>query len=67
MSGEGCLSDCSSVEAGYVCSGGSSTSKDTWTKWATGFYQNDDLNPTLWVSKWGDGTIIEINLENNIK
>ena len=54
-SGDGCSSDCSSVEAGFVCSGGSPTSKDTWTKWGTGFYQNDATNPTLWVSKWGDG------------
>ena len=54
LSGDGCLGDCSSVEAGCVCIGGSPTSKDTWTKWGIGFYQNDASNPTLWVSKWGD-------------
>ena len=54
-SGDGCLSNWSSVEAGFVCSGGSPTSKDTCTKWDKGFYQNDSLNPTQWVPKWGDG------------
>ena len=54
-SGDGCLSDCSSVESGYVWSGGSPTSKDTCTKWDKGFYQNDATNPTQWVPKWGDG------------
>ena len=60
-SGDGCLSDCSSVEAGCVCTGGSPTSKDTCIKWNIGFYQNDVSNPTLWVSKWGDG--IRVNTE----
>ena len=54
-SGDGCLSDCSSVEAGFVCSCGNPTSKDTCTKWDKGFYQNDASNPTKWVPKWGDG------------
>ena len=53
-SGDGCKNDWSSVESGYVCSGGSSTSKDTWTLWAVGFYQNDATNPTLCVTHWGD-------------
>ena len=54
-SGDGCKSDWSSVESGYVCSGGTPTSKDTCTKWDKGFYQNDSSNPTTCVTKWGDG------------
>ena len=54
-SGDGCLNNCSSVEAGFVCSGGSPTFKDTCTKWDKGFYQNNSSNPTKWVPKWGDG------------
>ena len=54
-SGDGCKSDCSSVESGYACTGGSTTSKDTWTKWNKGFYQNDSSNPTQCVTKCGDG------------
>ena len=54
-SGDGCKSDCSSVESGYACTGGSTTSKDTWTKWNKGFYQNDSSNPTQCVAKCGDG------------
>ena len=54
-SGDGWKNDWSSVESGWVCSGGSTTSKDTWTKWDKGFYQNDASNPTVCVPKWGDG------------
>ena len=54
-SGDGCKSDWSSVESGYVCSGGNSTSKDKWTICANGYYQNDASNPTTCVTKWGDG------------
>ena len=54
-SGDGCLNDCSSVEAGFICTGGSPTSKDTCIKWDKGFYQNNASNPTQWVPKWGDG------------
>ena len=53
-SGDGCKNDWS-IESGYVCSGGTPTSKDTCTKWDKGFYQNDASNPTTCVTKWGDG------------
>ena len=55
LSEDGCNNDWSSVEAGYVCSGGSPTSKDTWTFWTSGLYQNDVEVPTVWVPHWGDG------------
>ena len=53
-SGDGCSSDCSSIETGYSCSGGSPTSKDICTKWNKGLYQNAS-NPSKWIPKWGDG------------
>ena len=52
--GDGWLSDCSTVEAGWVCSGGSPTTKDTWTFCTSGFYQNDPAIPTTWVTHCGD-------------
>ena len=52
---DGCKSDCSGVESGWVCSGGTTSSKDTCTKCGAGYYQNDSTNPTVWVTKWGDG------------
>ena len=52
--GDGCSSDCSSIETGYSCSGGSPTSKDICTKWNKGLYQNAS-NPSQWIPKWGDG------------
>ena len=53
--GDGCSSDCASVESNYVWSGGSVNSKDTCTLCTTGLYQNDPSNPTLWIPSWGDG------------
>ena len=53
--GDGCKSDWSGVEASWVCTGGSATTKDTCTFWSSGFYQNDSLNPTAWVTQCGDG------------
>ena len=55
IDGDGCKGDCSTVEPDWVCSGGNMTSKDVWTKWTDGFYQNDVSNPATWISKWGDG------------
>ncbi|CAI2385601.1 unnamed protein product [Moneuplotes crassus] len=55
MSGDGCAHDCSTVEAGWVCSGGSSTSKDTCIQCSPGFYQDSQLNPENCVSQCGDG------------
>ena len=52
---DGCKSDCSSVESGWVWSGGSSSSRDTCTQWTSGLYQNDSNNPTSWVPHCGDG------------
>ena len=56
ISGDGCSSDCITIESNYLCSGGSPTSKDIWNKWDKGFYQNSSTNPTSWVTKCGDGT-----------
>ena len=53
--GDGWSSDCTSVESNYVWSGGSVTFKDTCIFCTTGFYQNDPLNPTLWIPHWSDG------------
>ena len=53
--GDGWLSDWSSVESRWVCSGGSPTSKDLCSKCGKGWYQNDSINPTKWITKWGDG------------
>ena len=55
IGGDGCAADCSTVEAGWVCSGGSPTSIDSCTKWPNGYYQNNAANPTAWVTLWGDG------------
>ena len=44
-----------SIETNYVWSGGTSNSKDTWSFWSSGFYQNDPLNPTTCITHWGDG------------
>ena len=52
--GDGCSSDWTSIESSWVWSGGSTTSKDTWTFCTSGFYQNDPLNPTTWVTHCGD-------------
>ena len=54
-SGDGCSSNCASVEASYSWNGGSPTSKDICIKWGKGWYQNDPSNPTYWVTKCGDG------------
>ena len=55
LNGDGWKSDWSAVESGWVCSGGSTTSKDIWTKWDKWYYQNDPSNPTSCIPKWGDG------------
>lgn len=52
---DGCKADCSSVDDGWVCSGGSSTSSDTCSLWADGFYQDNAINPEVWIVVWGDG------------
>ena len=53
--GDGCKNDCASIENGYICNGGSQTSKDTCTLWTSGLYPNDIENPSIWISHWGDG------------
>jgi cysteine-rich repeat protein len=53
--GDGWKSDWTSVEAGWVWSGGSTILADTWTQWSAGYYQNDAINPTFWITQWGDG------------
>lgn len=52
--GDGCSSACL-VESGWVCSGGSFTSKDTCTQCAAGYYQNSPTTPTTCVTQCGDG------------
>ena len=54
-SGDGCKSDWSAIEANYQCTGGSTSSKDVWSLWTAGFYQQGTTSPNSWVSKWGDG------------
>ena len=54
-SGDGCTENCTFIEPSWVWSGGTPTSKDNWTYWASGWYQNNLANPEYWVSKWGDG------------
>ena len=51
--GDGCSSSWS-IESGYSCTGGSTTSKDIWVRWSAGFYQ-DSSNPTSWIPHCGDG------------
>ena len=53
--GDGCSSNCLTIESGYQCAGGSSTSKDICVNWGTGLYQNYPSNPTEWISICGDG------------
>ena len=55
--GDGCNSSCSTIEAGYMWAGGSSTSKDTCSLCTTGFYSQGTSTPSSWVSKWGDGIL----------
>ena len=50
--GDGCSSSCT-IESSYVCSGGSTTAKDTCTAWGAGFYQN--TGKSSWETHWGDG------------
>ena len=52
--GDGCKNDWSSVEIGFMCSGGTPTSKDSWIKCANGYYTNL-LDTTQWIAKCGDG------------
>ena len=53
INGDGWSSSWASIEDGFVWSGGSLTSRDTWTKWPSGYYPNNSKDQ--WVSKWGDG------------
>ena len=53
VSGDGWLNTWTSIEDGFVWSGGSLTSKDIWTKWSSGYYQNSSKDQC--ISKWGDG------------
>jgi cysteine-rich repeat protein len=59
--GDGCNSGCTSVEAGWVCLGGSTSSIDVWALWAPGYYQDSPTNPEYWVSICGDG--LEVGTE----
>ena len=52
INGDGCTANCL-IEPGYVWSGGSASSKDSCTAWASGFYQNSDKS--AWITRWGDG------------
>ena len=52
-SGDGCSSNCLTIESGYAWTGGSLTSKDTCTLWSAGFYP--DITKANWITMWGDG------------
>ena len=55
--GDGCNNSCTIIEAGYMWTGGSSTSKDTCSLCTAGFYSQGTSTPSSWVSKWGDGIL----------
>ena len=65
-SGDGCTENCTFVEPSWVWSGGTATSKDNWTYWASGWYQNNPANPEIWVSKWGDGFRVSSEIWDNL-
>ena len=65
-SGDGCSEDCTFIEPSWVWSGGTPTSKDNWTYWASGWYQNNPANPEFWVSKWGDGFRVGFEIWDNL-
>ena len=44
-SGDGCASDCSTVESNWVCIGGSNTTIDVCTECQSGYIQDDSANP----------------------
>lgn len=50
---DGCATDCTAIDTGFVCSGGSPTTPDTCTECTTGYYQNTDKDTC--VSQCGDG------------
>ena len=52
--GDGCKSDWNSVEIGYKCLGGTTTSSDSCIKCADGYYTNL-LDTTQCITKCGDG------------
>ena len=51
-SGDGCSSTCT-IESNYVCSGGTTSSKDTCTACSAGYYQNTAKSAC--ETHWGDG------------
>ena len=51
--GDGCSSDCTTIEAKYVWFGGSTTSKDTCIKWNKGYTPSSTKNQCVPI--WGDG------------
>ena len=51
--GDGCLSDCTLIEFGWIWTGGSTTSQDTCTQCTSGFYPN--ISNNQWVTICGDG------------
>jgi cysteine-rich repeat protein len=61
LNGDG-WSDSWTVEASWVCSGGSLTSADVCTFCTSGFYQNDPLDPTVCVPHCGDGLRVSSEL-----
>ena len=64
MDGDGWLNDCNTIEDGYVCAGGSSTSVDICELWNSGYYPND--NKDTWEHRWGDGIkVSEEQCEDN--
>ena len=65
-SGDGCSENCTFIEPSWVWLGGTPTSKDNWTHWASGWYQNNLTNPEYWVSKWGDGFRVGSEIWDNL-
>ncbi|CAI2372976.1 unnamed protein product [Moneuplotes crassus] len=55
VSGDGCRSDCTTIESSWYCLGGSSTSKSVCTECSNGLYLNDPSSPTECITKCSDG------------
>jgi hypothetical protein len=55
LDGDDWIGAWTSAESRYICVGGNSTSADTCTEWADGYYPNTNSPPDVWNTKWGDG------------
>jgi cysteine-rich repeat protein len=61
-SGDGCSSDCRTVESNYICVGGTTSSIDTCTQCGAGFIATGSPTPDTWVEVWGDGLRVGVEI-----